>query len=134
MADFNHAVQEHSKHSELMTQAIKHAIINRQVSHLTFPDEIQVTAKPENEEAQTPEGRITPFTITPPEEMVDIPRAPGSLAEALDHFEKDHDFLLKGDVFTPDLIDMWISYKRENEVDALRLRPHPYEFFMYYDL
>jgi glutamine synthetase len=68
-----------------------------------------------------------------PEEMAGIPSAPGSLSEALDHLEKDHDFLLKGDVFTPDLIDMWISYKRENEVDAVNLRPHPYEFALYYD-
>ncbi|RLD37301.1 MAG: thiamine pyrophosphate-binding protein, partial [Bacteroidetes bacterium] len=55
----------------LMTQAIKHAIINREVSHITFPDEVQVIAKPEHEEAQTPEGRITPFTISPPEEMLE---------------------------------------------------------------
>ena len=68
-----------------------------------------------------------------PEEMAGIPSAPGSLSEALDNLEKDHDFLLKGDVFTPDLIDMWISYKRENEVDAINLRPHPYEFALYYD-
>ena len=69
-----------------------------------------------------------------PEEMAGIPSAPGSLSEALDNLEKDHDFLLKGDVFTPDLIDMWISYKRENEVDAINLRPHPYEFALYYDI
>lgn len=69
-----------------------------------------------------------------PEEMADIPSAPGSLAEALDNLERDHDFLLKGDVFTPDLIDMWISYKRENEVDAINMRPHPYEFALYYDI
>ena len=69
-----------------------------------------------------------------PEEMAGIPSAPGSLSEALDFLEKDHDFLLKGDVFTPDLIDMWISYKRENEVDAINLRPHPYEFALYYDI
>jgi len=68
-----------------------------------------------------------------PEEMAGIPSAPGSLSEALDNLEKDHDFLLKGDVFTPDLIDVWISYKRENEVDAINLRPHPYEFALYYD-
>lgn len=71
VAPFNHAVQKDSKHAELMTQPIKHAIINRDVSHLTFPDEVQFTAKPENETAQTPEGRITPFTISPPVEMVD---------------------------------------------------------------
>ncbi|MCK5730567.1 MAG: Rieske 2Fe-2S domain-containing protein [Draconibacterium sp.] len=71
VAHFNHAVQENSKHTELMTQAIKHAIINRDVSHLTFPNEVQFTVKPQNEVAQKPEGRITPFTISPPVEMVD---------------------------------------------------------------
>ena len=69
-----------------------------------------------------------------PEEKAGIPSTPGSLSEALEHLEKDHDFLLKGDVFTPDLIDMWISYKRENEVDAINLRPHPHEFALYYDI
>ena len=58
---------------------------------------------------------------------------PGSLAEVLNALEADHDFLLKGDVFTPDLIDTYIAYKRENEVDPVALRPHPYEFFLYYD-
>ncbi len=54
--------------------------------------------------------------------------------EALDTLEADHDFLLKGDVFTKDAIEMWINYKRTKEVDALRLRPHPHEFFLYYDI
>ena len=58
----------------------------------------------------------------------------GSLDEALDGLEKDHEFLLKGDVFTEDVIDTWIEYKRENEVDAIRLRPHPYEFALYFDI
>jgi glutamine synthetase len=58
---------------------------------------------------------------------------PGSLAEALDALEGDHKFLLAGGVFTEDVIEAWISYKRENEVDPLRLRPHPYEFHLYYD-
>jgi glutamine synthetase len=69
-----------------------------------------------------------------PEEKAGIPSLPGSLGEALDNLEKDHDFLLKGDVFTPDLIEEWISYKRENEVDAINLRPHPWEFYLYYDI
>jgi glutamine synthetase len=69
-----------------------------------------------------------------PEELASVPTMPGSLDEALDALEADHDFLLKGDVFTQDAIDKWISYKRTNEVDALRLRPHPYEFFLYYDI
>ena len=69
-----------------------------------------------------------------PEEAASIPQTPGSLEEALGALEDDHDFLLKGSVFTPDVIDTWIEYKLENEVDALRLRPHPYEFMMYYDI
>lgn len=70
----------------------------------------------------------------PPEEVAMIPQVPGSLDEALDAMESDHEFMLKGNVFTEDVISAWIKYKRENEVDELRLRPHPYEFFMYYDI
>jgi len=69
-----------------------------------------------------------------PEEAADIKSTPASLAESLDALEVDHDFLLKGDVFTEDVIEMWINYKREHEVDAIRLRPHPYEFYLYYDI
>jgi glutamine synthetase len=69
-----------------------------------------------------------------PEELASVPSMPGSLDEALNNLEADHNFLMKGDVFTKDAIEMWISYKRSKEVDALRLRPHPYEFFLYYDL
>ena len=69
----------------------------------------------------------------PPEEMAKVPQILGSLGEAIDALEKDGDFLLKGDVFTQDFLDMWIAAKRK-EHDALRLRPHPYEFFLYYDV
>jgi glutamine synthetase len=69
-----------------------------------------------------------------PEELANIPRLPGSLDEALNCLEEDHQFLLKGDVFTQDVVDRWISYKRENEIDEMRLRPHPYEFYLYYDI
>jgi glutamine synthetase len=69
----------------------------------------------------------------PPEELAKVPQVPGSLGEALDLLEGDHAFLLKGDVFTSDFLEMWISHKRK-EVDALRLRPHPYEFHLYYDV
>ncbi len=69
-----------------------------------------------------------------PEELAEVPSAPGSLEEALDALESDHDFLLKGDVFTPDVIEVWLEYKRVNEVDAIRIRPHPYEFYLYFDL
>ena len=70
----------------------------------------------------------------PSEEKAKIESTPGSLAEVLDALEQDHDFLLKGDVFTRDVIENWISYKRENEVDAIRLRPHPWEFALYFDI
>ena len=70
----------------------------------------------------------------PPEELGKIESTPGDLAQVLDALEADHDFLLKGDVFTPDVIENWISYKRENEVDAMRLRPHPWEFALYFDI
>ncbi|HEX8771981.1 MAG TPA: type I glutamate--ammonia ligase [Pyrinomonadaceae bacterium] len=69
-----------------------------------------------------------------PELLKDVPSLPGSLDEALNALETDHDFLLKGDVFTPDLIDRWITYKREKEIQPLRMRPHPLEFGMYFDI
>ncbi len=69
----------------------------------------------------------------PPEEAMKIKQVPGSLAETLDALEKDHDYLLRGGVFTPDLVEMWLKYKRTKEVDPMRLRPHPYEFHMYLD-
>jgi len=68
-----------------------------------------------------------------PEELADYAHTPGSLDEALDALEADHDFLTRGDVFTPDLIDNWVTWKREEELQALALRPHPYEFHLYYD-
>jgi glutamine synthetase len=70
----------------------------------------------------------------PPEEAKAIKNTPGSLAEALNALEEDHDFLLKGDVFTPDVIETWISYKRNRELAEVNLRPTPYEFFLYFDL
>jgi glutamine synthetase len=70
----------------------------------------------------------------PPEEMAQIPQVAGSLEEALDSLEADHDFLLKGNVFTEDALETWMSYKRVAEVDSVRLRPHPYEFYLYYDI
>ncbi len=68
-----------------------------------------------------------------PEEAANVKQVPGSLEESLDALEDDHDFLLAGDVFTSDLIETWLDYKRSEEVDAIRLRPHPYEFFLYFD-
>jgi glutamine synthetase len=70
----------------------------------------------------------------PPEELAEIPSAPGSLDEALEALKADREFLLKGDVFTQDAIDMWIDYKTENEINDVKLRPHPHEFYLYYDI
>ncbi len=69
----------------------------------------------------------------PPEEAAKIPTVPGSLEEALECLEQDNEFLLKGGVFTQDLLDMWLSFKRDAEIDPMRLRPHPYEFHLYFD-
>ncbi len=73
------------------------------------------------------------YALTP-EELSEVPSVPGSLEAALDALEKDQEFLLRGDVFTQDMIETWLEYKRGREVDALRLRPHPYEFALYFDV
>jgi glutamine synthetase len=70
----------------------------------------------------------------PPDELASVPQVPASLDAVLDTLETDHDYLLEGGVFTPDLIETWIDYKRTNEIAPMRLRPHPYEFQMYYDI
>jgi glutamine synthetase len=72
------------------------------------------------------------YALTPAE-LKEVPSMPASLEEALDHLKKDHEYLLKGDVFTEDLIETWIDYKMAREVSQTRLRPHPYEFAMYFD-
>jgi glutamine synthetase len=69
-----------------------------------------------------------------PDDAAEVPQTPGALAESLAALKKDRSFLLKGDVFTSDVVDTWIEYKTANEVDALRLRPHPYEFMLYADI
>ncbi len=69
-----------------------------------------------------------------PEELASVLSMPGSLEEALDALARDHDFLLKGDVFTEEMLQSYIEYKRSREVEAVRLRPHPYEFALYYDI
>jgi glutamine synthetase len=69
-----------------------------------------------------------------PAELSKVPSVPGSLEGALHALENDHEFLTKGDVFTPDAIDMWIEFKRTREIDPVRLRPHPYEFKLYFDI
>ena len=68
-----------------------------------------------------------------PEELADVPKTPAELEEALCALEADHAFLLNGNVFTTDLIEAWLKWKREKKLAELYLRPHPYEFHMYYD-
>ncbi len=70
----------------------------------------------------------------PPEELAKVPTTPGSLEGALSALSDDHEYLLKGNVFTEDVIETWIDYKMKNEVEAMALRPHPYEFHLYYDI
>jgi glutamine synthetase len=70
----------------------------------------------------------------PPEEIAQVTQVPGSLPEVLASLEQDHDYLLEGGVFTPDLIETWVDYKRTMEIDPVRLRPTPHEFAMYYDV
>jgi glutamine synthetase len=68
-----------------------------------------------------------------PDELAKYHKTPGSLAEAIDALEKDHKFLLAGNVFTEDVIKTWITWKREKEINEIALRPHPHEFYLYYD-
>ncbi|MGE0709966.1 MAG: type I glutamate--ammonia ligase [Planctomycetota bacterium] len=70
----------------------------------------------------------------PPEEKANVPSTPFSLHEALGNLERDHEWLLKGDVFSEDCVRQWITYKNKHDVDAMRIRPHPYEFALYYDV
>ena len=76
--------------------------------------------------------RLRVFALA--EELGMVPQVPGSLDAALDALEADSDFLKAGGVFTDDLIDTWVSYKRISEIDEIRLRPHPWEFMLYYDI
>jgi glutamine synthetase len=69
-----------------------------------------------------------------PEELKDVPTLPGTLDDALRALENDHDFLLKGDFFNQHLIERWIGYKRDREINPMRMRPHPLEFSLYYDI
>src|SRR3990170_4179162 len=73
------------------------------------------------------------YELTPEEEAA-IPKVPGSLEEAIQALEDDHDFLTKGGVFTSDVLEVWTEYKRVSEIDPVRLRPHPWEFYLYFDV
>jgi glutamine synthetase len=70
----------------------------------------------------------------PPEEAANIPQTPVQLSAVIDRLEEDHEYLTEGGVFTPDLIETWISFKRESEILPVQIRPHPYEFALYFDV
>ena len=80
-----------------------------------------------------PPTDVNLYALTP-EDAAKVKQVPGSLEEVLNELEKDYEFLLRGDVFTKDLIETWLDYKRDSEVDPMRLRPHPYEFYLYFDV
>ncbi|MFI5401059.1 MAG: glutamine synthetase, partial [SAR324 cluster bacterium] len=70
----------------------------------------------------------------PPEELAKVPKMPGTLRDALSELEKDHAYLMKGNVFTADVIEYWINYKIENEIKPVDSRPVPHEFYLYFDI
>jgi len=102
--------------------------------YLAFPALLMAGLDGIRNKIEPPEPMDKDLYELPPEELAEVPQVPGSLEGALGALEIDHDYLLEGGVFTPDVIEHWIDYKRTREVDELRLRPHPYEFYLYYDI
>ncbi|MQB00365.1 MAG: type I glutamate--ammonia ligase [Actinobacteria bacterium] len=102
--------------------------------YLAFPAMLMAGIDGIKNKIEPPEPVDKDLYELPPEELAAVPQVPGSLEQALDALESDHDFLLEGGVFTQDVVDHWIDYKRVREVDELRLRPHPWEFNLYYDI
>ncbi|MGI8706816.1 MAG: type I glutamate--ammonia ligase [Actinomycetota bacterium] len=102
--------------------------------YLAFPAMLMAGLDGIRNKTEPPEPVDKDLYELPPEELAEVPQVPASLEEALDALEADHDFLLEGGVFTEDVISHWIDYKRVHEVDELRLRPHPWEFYLYYDI
>ncbi|MPZ69435.1 MAG: type I glutamate--ammonia ligase [Actinobacteria bacterium] len=102
--------------------------------YLAFPALLMAGLDGIKNKIEPPEPVDKDLYDLPPEALAAVPQVPGSLEEALNALDDDHDFLLEGGVFTQDVVDHWIDYKRVHEVDELRLRPHPYEFYLYYDI
>jgi glutamine synthetase len=102
--------------------------------YLAFPAMLMAGLDGVRNKTEPPEPMDKDLYELPPEELANVPQVPGTLDAVLDALEGDHDFLLEGGVFTQDVIDTWIDYKRVHEVDELRLRPHPWEFYLYYDI
>jgi glutamine synthetase len=102
--------------------------------YLAFPAMLMAGLDGIKNKIEPPEPIDKDLYDLPPEEKATVRQVPGSLEEVLDALEADHQWLLEGGVFTQDVVDTWIEYKRLHEVDAVRLRPHPHEFSLYYDL
>lgn len=101
--------------------------------YLAFPAMLMAGLDGIKNKIEPPEPMDKDLYELEPEEAAKVKSMPGSLDQALDALEADQAFLLKGDVFTKDLIETWLEYKRKKEVDAIRLRPHPHEFALYFD-
>ena len=102
--------------------------------YLSFAAQLQAGLDGVKNKIEPPEPIDKDLYDLPPEDKAMVKQVPGSLEEVLDALEADHQWLLEGGVFTQDVIDTWIEYKREHELDAVRLRPHPYEFHLYFDI
>jgi glutamine synthetase len=102
--------------------------------YLAFPAMLMAGLDGIKNKIEPPEPMDKDLYDLPPAEQAMVKEVPGSLEEVLNNLETDHQWLLEGGVFTQDVIDTWIEYKRTVELDAVRLRPHPYEFHLYYDL
>ena len=102
--------------------------------HLTAFLVHRISPRPRHSEGSSGEPLDKDIYGLSPEELANVPSAPGALDEALAALKEDHEFLLRGDVFTPDVIEKWIEYKTEAEINPVRLRPHPHEFMLYYDI
>jgi glutamine synthetase len=102
--------------------------------YLAFPAMLMAGIDGITNKIEPPDPMDKDLYDLPPEELKKVPQVPGSLEESLAALEADNDFLTAGGVFTEDLVETWIEYKRANEIDAIRLRPHPWEFHLYYDI
>ncbi len=102
--------------------------------YLAFPAMLMAGLDGIKNKVEPPEPVDKDLYELPPDEASAIPQVPGSLEAVLDNLEADHAFLTEGGVFTEDLIETWLDYKRTAELDELRLRPHPHEFELYYDV
>jgi glutamine synthetase len=102
--------------------------------YLAFPAMMMAGLDGIKNKTEPPEPLDKDLYDLPPEELAEVPQVPSTLDAVLDALEGDHEFLLEGGVFTPDVIDAWLDFKRVHEVDAIRLRPHPWEFYLYYDI